>query len=89
MNIIPKKSGIANSVISLVNTNLLRPLQLQYLHDNVIDSVKDSIKNTDPRILINKAPTGSGKSHALVHVTIPSMIQQLPHIETVLFTSPD
>ena len=89
MNIIPKKSGIANSVISLVNTNLLRPLQLQYLHDNVIDSVKDSIKNTDPRIRINNAPTGSGKSHALVHVTIPSMIQQFPHIETVLFTSPD
>jgi len=87
-NFIAKKS-IVSSAISLVNTNLLRPLQRQYLYDNVIDAIKDSIKNSDQRILIAQAPTGSGKSHVLVHVSIPAVIQQFPHIRSVLFTSPD
>lgn len=83
-----KKTLTSNSV-SLVNVNLLRPEQKEFLHDNLFKALEASFFTNDTRILINQAPTGRGKSFVIVNVTIPSLIQQYPHTKHIVVTSPD
>jgi hypothetical protein len=83
------KKFVSNDNISLVNPNILRPAQHQYLYQAPLDAVTDSYKKADDRIIITDAPTNSGKSFVLVNVLIPALIQQNPHTESVVFTSPD
>lgn len=83
------KKIVTDNSVTLVNTNILRQIQHTYLYQNVIDGITNSTKAGDTRILIGQAPTNSGKSFVLVNVSIPALIQQFPHIESVVFTSPD
>lgn len=83
-----KHKVTTNSVV-LVNPNILRPEQHEFLFKNVIDALTLSYRTIDTRILLGQAPTGTGKSFALVHVSIPAFIQEFPHIKSVVFASPD
>lgn len=83
------KAPIATNDIALVNPGILRPKQKQHLFDNVLDAVNVSYTNNDSRVIIDPAPTGSGKSFVLVNALIPALIQQNPNTEVIMFTSPD
>ena len=70
-------------------TDLLRPLQKQYFHDNLFNAIEDSFKNNDDRIIIVPANTGSGKTFTIVNDTILSYVKKYPSCSLIMVIAPD
>jgi hypothetical protein len=72
-----------------IDLAFMRPLQKQYLHDNVFNSIAKSEKANDQRITIVPAGTNAGKSTVITKITIPYAIYRDSSVNCIVFTSPD
>lgn len=64
-----KPSVVENLVIA--KTDLLRPNQKQYLHDNLFDAIANCKATNDRRAIIVPADTSAGKTFTIINDTIP------------------
>ena len=72
-----------------IDLDFMRPLQKQYLHDNIFNSIVQSEIDNDNRITIIPAGTNAGKSTVITKITIPIAIKRDSSVKTIVFTSPD
>jgi hypothetical protein len=77
------------TVAKQINYAFMRPLQKQYLHDNVFASITISEQAGDNRITVIPAGTNAGKSTVITLITIPHIIQRNSSVKCIVFTSPD
>ena len=72
-----------------IDLAFMRPLQRQYLHDEIFKSISDSELANDQRITIIPAGTNAGKSTVITKITIPYVVYIDSSIKCITFTSPD
>jgi hypothetical protein len=72
-----------------IDLAFMRPLQKQYLHDNLFASINASNLSNDNRITILPASTNAGKTTVICKITIPCIIHMDSSARTIVFTSPD
>tara|TARA_R110000868_G_scaffold359090_1_gene620889 strand:- start:341 stop:2308 length:1968 start_codon:yes stop_codon:yes gene_type:complete len=72
-----------------VNTNILRPEQAIYLHNNLFDAIDRQRKNKETKVIISTAPTSAGKSFVISNVTVAALAEKNPDTRLVVVTSPD
>jgi hypothetical protein len=78
-----------SSATKQIDLSFMRPLQLQYLYDNVFKSIAESNLANDPRIAIVPAGTNAGKSTVITKITIPNTVYLDSSVNCIVFTSPD
>jgi hypothetical protein len=66
---------------------VMDPLQKQFLFDNLIQAVSEHIAG-DKRIIVQMAPTGSGKSTTLSNHTIFEFFRQFSHFKNIFYIAP-
>jgi hypothetical protein len=72
-----------------IDLAFMRPLQRQYLHDEIFKSISDSELTNDQRITIVPAGTNAGKSTVITKITIPYIVYLDSSVQCITFTSPD
>jgi hypothetical protein len=72
-----------------IDLAFMRPLQRQYLHDEIFKSISDSELANDQRITIVPAGTNAGKSTVITKITIPYVVYLDSSVQCITFTSPD
>jgi len=72
-----------------IDLAFMRPLQRQYLHDEIFKSISDSELANDQRITIIPAGTNAGKSTVITKITIPYVVYLDSSVKCITFTSPD
>lgn len=82
------KKKLADGSIVQSKVALLRPLQKEYLHDNVFTAIDNALKNNDNRIITIPAHTGSGKTFTILSALIPSYIARYS-ARTIIFAASD
>ena len=68
--------------------NVMEPLQKLHLYDNILNAITLNKKTNDNRIIVQMAPTGSGKTSTLCNHTIPGIITTFADIKDILFVAP-
>lgn len=68
-------------------STIMDPLQKEFLFDNLIKSVQENVAG-DKRIIVQMAPTGSGKSTTLSNHTIFEIFKQFPNFTNIFYIAP-
>lgn len=77
-----------NRATPVVAGNVMEPLQKLHLYDNILNAISLNKKTNDNRIIVQMAPTGSGKTSTLCNHTIPGIIATFTDIKDILFVAP-
>jgi hypothetical protein len=72
-----------------IDLAFMRPLQRQYLHDEIFKSISASDLANDQRITVVPAGTNAGKSTVITKITIPHVVYLDSSVQCITFTSPD
>jgi hypothetical protein len=72
-----------------IDLAFMRPLQRQYLHDEIFKSISASDLAADQRITVVPAGTNAGKSTVITKITIPHVVYLNSSVQCIIFTSPD